>query len=427
MPGSRSSAEEAAISPFRYRIAFLISAAIALSYIDRQTLPVAIRAVQASIPISNTDFSALQAAFLAAYAVAYLAGGRLVDRAGARAGFLVMMGWWSLACAGQALAAGFWSLAAARLLLGLGEGGGFPAAAKAVAECFPLSRRSAAMGIIHAGSSAGAVIAPLLMAAVLSVASWRWSFALPGALGLLWTLWWWRSYTSPALEGAATTVVAEPQHRKSETVPGWLELARLREVQGLFVAKFLYDSAFYFYLFWLPKYLYDARGFDTKSVGYFAWIPYAAHGIGGLAGGWISSRLITRGHSLDFARKAVLGASAAVMPVVFAVTQAPVEVAIVLLSIAYFGQAATSTMAMVLPMDLFPKSAVGSVSGLIGFGGVMGGIVFGFVVGFLLDHGAGYGPVFGLVSSFHIVAFAIVLFTVRKIAPLEWKKTAQHA
>jgi len=424
VPGTPGSAEEAAINHSRYRFAFLISAAIALSYIDRQTLPVAIRAVQASIPISNTEFSSLQAAFLIAYALAYLAGGRLVDRAGARTGFLLMMGWWSVACAGQALASGFWSLAVARLLLGLGEGGGFPAAARAVSEWFPVKERSAAMGIIHSGSSAGAVIAPPLVAAVLSAAGWRWSFVVPGVLGLVWTAWWWRNCTP---EESGQTERAEPQCSQEDSVPGWLELARLREVQGLFAAKFLYDSAFYFYLFWLPKYLYDARGFDTKAVGYFAWIPYAAHGLGGLAAGWISSRLIARGHSLDFARKAVLGVSAAVMPVVFGVTKAPVEVAIVLLSIAYFGQAATSTMVMVLPVDLFPKSAVGSVSGLIGFGGALGGIVFGFVVGFLLDHGAGYGPVFALVSSFHAVAFAVVLLTVREVRPVVWRKAAQRA
>jgi ACS family hexuronate transporter-like MFS transporter len=185
------------------------------------------------------------------------------------------------------------------------------------------------------------------------------------------------------------------------------------QVQGLVFAKFLSDAAWYFYLFWLPKYLYDARGFDTKHVGYYAWIPYAASGVGSICGGWFSSRLIASGHTVNFARKAALGASAALMPWVFFVTHAPVHFALILFSIAFFGQQSWSTLVMILPTDLFPRGAVGSVAGLVGFGGAMGGVVFGLVAGYLLDHGFGYGPVFALVSSFHVAAFFVILATVK--------------
>jgi ACS family hexuronate transporter-like MFS transporter len=144
----------------RWRIALLIAAAIAISYFDRQTLPVAIKAIQLEIPISNTQFSQLQAAFLTAYALMYAGGGKLVDVLGTRTGFLLIMAWWSLACASHGLATGFGMLAMSRFLLGMGEGGGFPAATKAVAEWFPVGERSTAMGIINAGTSAGAVVAP---------------------------------------------------------------------------------------------------------------------------------------------------------------------------------------------------------------------------------------------------------------------------
>ena len=184
------------------------------------------------------------------------------------------------------------------------------------------------------------------------------------------------------------------------------------------IAKFLSDAAWYFYLFWLPKYLYDVRGFDVKRVGAYAWIPYAAAGVGCLVGGWFSSWLLTRGASVNVARKAALGASAALMPLIVFVTQAPTSVAIVLFSIAFFGQQSWSTLVMIVPTDLFGRRIVASVAGLVGFGGAMGGVVFNLVVGRVLDSGLGYGTVFAIVGSFHVIAFIVILLTIPVIRPL---------
>jgi ACS family hexuronate transporter-like MFS transporter len=412
-------------SRVRWGIAALISAAIAISYFDRQTLPVAIKAIQSDIPISNTQFSQLQAAFLTAYALMYAGGGKLIDVLGTRKGFLLIMLWWSVACASHGLAAAFGMLAVSRFLLGMGEGGGFPAATKAVAEWFPVGERSTAMGMINAGTSVGAVVAPPMIAVVLATLNWRWVFFLSGALGVLWTVWWIRGYYTPAahprLGASERAELAEVMRPQAKQGVSWIGLFRFPQVWGLVFAKFLSDAAWYFYLFWLPKYLYDVRNFDTKQVGYFAWIPYAAAGIGSLCGGWFSSLLIRQGRSLDLSRKVALGLSAAVMPLIFFVTQAPVQIAIVLFSIAFAGQQSWSTLVMILPADIFPQRAVGSVAGLVGFGGAMGGVVFGLVVGYLLDHGFGYGPVFGLVSTFHVLAFCVILLTVRKVRPIEAK------
>lgn len=416
----------------RWQIAFLIAAAIAISYFDRQTLPVAIAAIQREIPISNTSFSQLQAAFLVAYAVMYAGGGKLIDVLGARRGFLLIMIWWSLACASHGLAAGFGMLAVSRFLLGMGEGGGFPAATKAVAEWFSVRERSLAMGIINAGTAVGAVVAPPAIAAIVSAANWRWVFFLSGAVGLVWTLWWWKSYFPPSLhprlseqERQTTLDQATPPANSSAGL-SWFRLFSFSETWGLVFAKFLSDAAWYFYLFWLPKYLYDARGFDVKHVGYFAWIPYAASGVGSLLGGWYSGWLIRRGHSLNFSRKTALAASAAMMPLILFVTHVPVEFAIVLFSIAFFGQQSWSTLVMILPADLFPRGSVGSVAGLVGFGGAMGGVVFGLVAGYLLDHGFGYGTVFGLVSTFHVLAFLLILMTVRVVQPISALSRGVH-
>jgi len=407
----------------RWRIALLISAAIAISYLDRQTLPVAIRAIEKDIPLTNYQFSYLQSAFLLSYAFMYAGGGKLADALGTRLGFTVIMVFWSLACASHSLATSFAMLATSRLLLGIGEGGGFPAASRAVAEWFSTGERATAMGIINGGTAVGAVIAPPLIAVILSHASWRWIFCISGGIGLLWTIWWRFSYFTPRqtpdssgdqpdklqFDGSAADCAEDLR---------WTGLLQIRETWGLVLAKFLSDAAWYFYLFWLPKYLYDARSFDVKAVGYFAWIPNAAAGIGCLLGGWFSSYLVQRRCSLDLARKLALGLSAIVMPAIIAVPHVPVSWAIAIFSLAYFGQQSWSTLVMVLPTDLFPRKVVGSVAGLVGFGGAMGGIVFGQVVGYLLDHGFGYGVVFALAGTFHILAFAVILAAVPTVQPL---------
>ena len=181
----------------RWRIAILVSVAIAISYLDRQTLPVAVSAIARDIPLTNQRFSALQSAFLLSCALMYLGGGKLVDALGTRIGFALIMTFWSLANASHALATSFAMLMGSRFLLGMGEGGGFPAATRAVAEWFPAKDRATAMGIINAGTAVGAVVAPPLVAVVLIYSGWRWIFVVTGGLGLLWTWYWISSYFSP--------------------------------------------------------------------------------------------------------------------------------------------------------------------------------------------------------------------------------------
>jgi MFS transporter, ACS family, hexuronate transporter len=409
---------------FRWRIAILVSAAIAISYLDRQTLPVAIRAISKTIPLSNEQFSELQSAFLFSYALMYAGGGKLADALGTRLGFLLIMVFWSLACASHALAANFATLAGSRFLLGMGEGGGFPAASRVVAEWFAVHERATAMGIINAGTAIGGLVAPPLIAVIIIDLDWRWVFLITGFVGLCWSLWWALSYFSPnTLANSTANDEGKPQSSSKQPADSgqnvrWLDLLHIRESWGLVFAKFLSDAAWYFYLFWLPKYLYDARNFDVKSVGAFAWIPYTAAGMGCLVGGWFSSYLVQRQFSLGFARKLALGLSAAVMPLIVLVPRVPVSWAIVIFSVAYFGQQSWSTLVMVLPTDLFPRSVVGSVAGLVGFGGAMGGIAFGQLVGYLLDHGFGYGVVFALAGSFHVAAFFLIIATVPSVQPL---------
>ncbi len=383
----------------------LVTAAIGISYFDRQALPVAISAIQRNIPISDAQFALLQAAFLATYALLYAGGGKFLDTIGTKVGFAISMAWWSVACALHGFAHGLGLLVLARLLLGMGEGAAFPAATRVIAEWLPATQRATAMGIINAGTALGSVLAPPLIGLILLLGSWRYIFFFAAVLGLIWATGWLAVYRPPA-----ELALVRP-------VTSWLSLLSSGRVLGMVGAKFLSDSAWFFCLFWLPKYLYDARGFDIKRVSYFAWIPYAASGLGSFAGGWFSSRLLRRGHSLNFSRKLPLGLSAALMPAVILVPHVSVSFALLLFSIAFFGQQSWSGLIMTLPTDVFPLSSVGSVAGLIGFGGAMGGAIFNLAAGQLLAYGAGYATVFALVGSLHAIAFTILLLTSGVLRP----------
>jgi ACS family hexuronate transporter-like MFS transporter len=323
-----------------------------------------------------------------------------------------------------------------RLLLGMGEGGGFPAATRAVAEWFPVRERSTAMGIMNGGTAIGGIIAPLFIAGVVryvgwfNLASWRWVFFLTGVMGIAWTIWWLLDYYPPArhasLQPAERELIDEAVEAsvRSKAVPDSQKPMSLRillshrQTWAIVIAKFLSDAAWYFILFWLPKFLKATYGYDIKAVALVAWIPHAAAGLGCMVGGGLSSWLIGRQISVNASRKIALGVSAAMMPLLILAPHVPVSAAITLFCIGYFGQQSWSTLIMTLPTDLFPRRAVGTVAGMVGLGGAFGGIVFGQLAGWMLDHGSGYGPVFLIAGLLHVAAFALILIAVPVIRPV---------
>jgi MFS transporter, ACS family, hexuronate transporter len=413
----------------RWQYVALVTAAIAISYFDRQTISVAIAAIQRTIPISNEQFSYLQTGFLLSYAALYVIGGRMLDKLGTRLGFSLIMLWWSMACTLHGLATTFAWLLVMRFLLGMGEGGAFPAATRVVSEWLPPQERATAMGFINAGTAVGSLLAPPLIGLVLIYSGWRAVFFSAGAIGFLWVLWWALSYrgnNAGFSKDEKETIAARHLAKRLS----FREIVGLRGVQALVIAKFMSDSAWYFMLFWLPKYLYDARGFDIKHVSYYAWIPYAASGIGSFLGGWCSSRLLRSGRSLDLSRKLVLGINAAMMPAVMLVPLVPVSYALVLFSIAFFAQQSWSGLIMTIPADVFPLSAVGTVSGMVGFGGAIGGAIFGLIAGALLGHGFTYGALFAAVGTFHLIGFLVLVYrggTIQTLRTEDLKEIESHA
>lgn len=428
-------------------IAFLVGAAIVLSYLDRLTLPWTLSEIQKDYPFSDQIKALFDSAFLISYGLMYVGGGRLLDRLGTRQGFLLVMIFWSLACASQGLAGNYGlpvvfgmnfalaMLVVSRFLLGMGEGGGFPAATRVVTEWFPVNERSTAMGIINAGTAVGAVVAPWLILVVLNhtgwfgLASWRWVFLLSGAFGLLWTVWWHRAYqppeTHPGLSEAERTLILAGQPPALAAGTPAHPIATLlshRETWAIIGAKFLTDAAWYFYMFWLPKFLMETFNLKFSAASSVGWIPYAASGVGCLCGGSLSSWLLRRGHTVNASRKIALGISAAFMPwVIFVPGIESLTTVIVIFSLAFFGQQSWSTLVMILPTDMVPRHSVGTVAGFVGLGGALGGIVLGQIAGYLRDHDYSYTPILVIAGSLHVIAFVLICVVVPRIRQIPFR------
>jgi ACS family hexuronate transporter-like MFS transporter len=409
----------------RWCIAGLLALATALNYLDRQSFPVVVGEIRNEIPISDEEYGRIVSLFLLAYGVMYAVGGRLLDLLGTRAGYAAMIVWWSAANFLTGMVSSVFGLGFARFLLGMGEGGGFPGSAKAVAEWFPPKERSLAFGIFNTGSSVGAVSAPLLIPPIVAEYGWRSVFYVTGGIGFLWAVVWFWLYQPPTTnrfisaeerEYIAAALGPTGDSRTGAPTP-WLKLFTYPEVRGLMAAKFLTDAAWYFFIFWLPKYLGDVRHLDIKEIGYFAWIPYAFAGGGSLTGGWLGGYLIRRGVSLDRSRKVALAIGAMLLPSSLFIAVSPLSLAIVFFSTAMFAHQFWSANVQTLPADLFPARVVGSVEGLLGAAGSFGGMLFGLLVGRLIEH-SGYGPAFLVAGVMHPLAFILILVTVKRIAPI---------
>ncbi len=414
------------IKSLRWWIVVLLAAATALNYLDRQNLPVVVTELQKHIPLTDQQYSQLQFLFLLAYGLMYAGGGRIIDLLGTRRGYAVMIIWWSAANFMHGTVSSVLGLGVFRFLLGLGEGGGFPGSAKAVSEWFPPKERSFAFGIFNTGSSVGAVIAPPMIAAIVLGLNWRWVFFITGILGFIWALCWLRLYDLPGshklitlpereyIETSLASARVDPDDDAGRRVR-WIDLLKYRQVWGLLAAKFLSDSAWYFFIFWLPKYLGDVRGLNIKQIGYYAWIPYAFAGAGSFIGGWFSSYLIQRNVSVDTSRKLALGISASLMPASLFIAASPLSLAIVFFSMALFGHQFWSTIIQTLAADMFPSRVVGSVAGLLGAAGSFGAMLFNLLVGYLLTTYHSYSLIFVIAGLLHPAGFLIVLLIVRRI------------
>lgn len=398
----------------------LIALATAINYLDRLALPVAVTEIKKTIAISDSQFGTINSMFLFAYGTMYAVGGRIIDVMGSRFGYAVMIIWWSIANMVQGLVSSVMGLGIARFFLGAGEGGGFPGSAKVVSEWFPQKERAFAFGIFNTGSSIGGIVAPPLLALIITTMGWRWAFIISGLFGLVWVAVWLLVYSVPAKNKYVSPAEKEyigsgssAQVLDEERLP-WLSLFRYRSVLGLLTIKFLSDAAWFFFIFWLPKYLSDVKGLNIMSVGAYAWIPYAFAGLGSFLGGWFSSYLLKQGLSLDRARKICLGISAACLPASLFITEASLGMAILFFSMAMFGHQSWATIVQTLAADMFPSRIVGSVAGLMGCIGTYGAMIFSLIIGFVIEQ-FGYSPAFMVAGILHPLSFCLVFLIIRRI------------
>lgn len=381
----------------RWLIIGLIFTITVINYIDRLTISVLAPVITKDLGLSNTEFGSITTWFLIAYTISQAVSGKIYDRFGNKFGFTFSVVIWSIAACFHAFAGGLLSLSVFRFILGFGEAGNFPGAAKVSAQWFPQSERALAQGIFNSGVALGSIIAPPLIIWLQLNYGWKTTFIFTGALGFIWLIFWLVLYRSreehPWLTAEERKLIQENSENeaadgeKATAAPSYAILLKAKQAWAIILARFLVDPVWWLYITWLPKYLYDARGFDLKQIGLFAWLPFVAAGFGSIFGGWLAKFLIEKGWTVNRARKTIIGVSCLLMPAgIVAAYTTDSMLALLMISIVLFGFQVWINNVQTLPSDFFPKTAVGSVAGLGGMGAGIGSIIFILTTGWVVDH-----------------------------------------
>jgi len=400
------------IGRYRWRICALLLFATTINYIDRQVLGVLAPDLQRQFGWNEIEYGYIVVAFQAAYAIGLLVAGAVIDRLGTRYGYALAICVWSLAAMSHSLAASVLGFALARFALGLGEAGNFPAALKTVAEWFPRRERALATGIFNSGSNVGAIAAPIMVPIVATLWGWQAAFVATGVLSALWLITWLTVYRPP--EQQPKLSAAELAHIRSDPPEPvarvkWAALLRHRQTWAYMAAKFMTDPIWWFFLFWLPKFLNAEYGLTLTQLGAPLVTIYVLADVGSIAGGWLAGRYMKLGWTPNKARKgAMLTCALAVIPIVFASGAHNLWLAVALVGLATAAHQGWSANLMTLPSDMFPRHAVGSVVGIGGFCGAVGGMLIASFVGFLLEATGSYLPVFIMAGSAYVLALAVV-------------------
>ncbi|MGE0453395.1 MAG: MFS transporter [Vicinamibacteria bacterium] len=407
----------------RWVVCALLFFATTINYIDRQVLGILAPELQRSIGWSEVEYGYIVTAFQAAYALGLLVVGRLLDLLGTKRGFATALFFWSLAAMAHALAKTPFGFGVARFALGLGEAGNFPASIKTVAEWFPRKERALATGIFNAGSNVGAVIAPAIVPWIALTWSWQAAFVITGAIGFLWLFAWSTLYhtpeTHPRLGRAEFAHIRSDPAEPTTHVP-WLRLMPHRATWAFALGKFMTDPIWWFYLYWIPKFLNENHGLSLASLGPPLITIYLVADVGSIGGGWLSSTLLKRGYSVNAARKiAMLVCALLVTPVAFASDVKDLWTAVAIISLAAAAHQGWSANMFTLVSDMFPRRAVGSVVGFGGMFGSIGGMLVATLTGWLLQMTGSYVTVFVIAGSTYLVALLAIHGLCPRLAPAD--------
>jgi ACS family hexuronate transporter-like MFS transporter len=402
------------IPNLRYYIAALLCCATALNYLDRQTLSVLAHTIQSELKLSELDYSYVTSAFLLSYTVMYAVSGALVDRFGVRVSYALSVLGWSVANMLHGLAGTAMQLAGFRMLLGVFEPANFPAGVRAIAEWFPMRERALGVGIFNAGAAIGGLVA-LPVVSFLGVRfGWRWAFVVTGACGFVWLAAWLLFYRSPRLhphlsKDELNTIEEGTKENEPVGAVPLRALLGMRATWGCALARVFTDPISYFLNFWIPKYLQQEQGFSLSELGASAWVPYAGFSAGMVLGGAIPFWLVKRGWSVNRARKTTMLLDSCMLIAAFVSllwVKSP-ALALGLLTVLMFGHGAWGNVT--IPAEVFPKRAVGTVSGLGGTLGGLAGVLTQLAIGRAAQH-IGFGPLFAFCGLLYLLAFLSVHF-----------------
>jgi ACS family hexuronate transporter-like MFS transporter len=411
------------VGRYRWRICVILFFAATINYVDRQVLGVLKPVLGVELHWTDVTYGNIITAFQVAYAIGMLSMGRLLDRLGTRRGFAIAAGIWGVAAMGHALATSAFGFGLARFALGLGEAGMFPAGVKAIAQWFPKRERAFAMGLFNSGTNVGAILCPLTVPLIVGVAGSRVAFVVTGALALLWVFVWLRMYAPPnehaRMTAAELAYIQSDPVRPFPKLP-WRQILFRRQALAFVVAKFLTDPIWWLYLFWVPDFLHRRHGLNLTQIGAPLVTIYLMSDLGSIGGGWLSSRLIRRGFSVNAARKfSMLACALCVVPIVFASSAESVWTAAVLIGLATAGHQGFSANLFTLPSDLFPEKAVGSVVGTGGMAGAIGGIFVAQAAGRVLEATGSYFILFVAAPAAYLLALGVIQVLSPRFKPVD--------
>ena len=386
--------------------------ATALSFLDRQVLSVSIIKITEEFAINDVEYGFINTGFLISYAIMFTVGGILIDRYGSRLGLAFSVGIWSFATLLHSFANNALQFGIYRFLLGVGEGGAFPGAVKAVVEWVPKKRQALANGIAIGGAAIGAVIAPPLCVWLIYLTGWRGVFTVTAIIGFLWVIVW---LVIPKRK--AVNAKSKVYSQKSK-----VNLARILGIKQVWVfilIRFLLDPIFYFYMFWIPKYLNEARGISIDRIGNLFWIPFLALGISNVLGGLVSDSVLKKTGNLNFSRKLVMGIAAVLtLSAILIKYVGNVELVIILLSTVFFAHGFWITNYITSISDIFGKSTTSTVIGFSGSAGAISALVLNPIIGVIITRFS-YDPLWIYAGSMYLVAFVAFVILIPEIKALK--------
>jgi len=400
------------IGTYRWRIVALLFFATTINYIDRQAIAILAPKLQVIFHWTEKDYSIIVMWFSIAYAFGLITMGGLLDKIGTKLGYTISISVWSLAGMFHAAANSVTSFMIARLTLGIGESANFPAAVKTVTEWFPKRERALATGIFNSGTSIGAIITPLIIPAIALKWGWQSAFLFSGALGFIWLIFWIILYKRPEvntrLKATEREYILQDGIVSEEFVP-WRKIFNHKQTLGICLARFVTDPVWWFFLLWLPKFLFKTYQIDLSNIGLPLIVIYSISMGGSIFGGWLSSYLIKKGRKPVAARKlTIFFLALLVVPIFFASKASGLWIAVALITMATFAHQGYAANIYTIVSDIYPKNAVGSMIGLSGFAGALGGILFSGAVGLILEFTGSYYIVFGIASMAYLVCWVFL-------------------